>query len=126
MKCKVYLRAEVLVIDPTGEAIELDAEVYYHEGGRCGARYSHLDVVLPKSSKYAELLQRGYYRSVLRRNELIIDLSRLVAGYKLVVRLKDSVFSKQPTYMTRIYRYDMGNSIKVTVRLPRDVGLAQL
>lgn len=122
MKCKVYLRAEVLVIDPAGEAIELDAEVYYHEGGRCGARYSHLDVVLPKSSKYAELLQRGYYRTVLCRDELIIDLGRLVAGYRLVVRLKDSMFSKQLTYTARIYRYDMRDRIKVTVRLPKDAG----
>ena len=123
MRCKELLEAKVLVVDLSGEGTELSAKVYYHRAGRCRARYSHLDVLIPSSCRYADLLQKGFYEASVSSNKLVIDLSRLVVGYKLVIELKDRVFSGCAKYLARVRRSLEGSNIKVVVRLPKNVEL---
>jgi len=121
MRCKEVIQAQVLVVDGGGESSVISAEVYYHKAGRCRAKYNHLDIVVPSSSKYADLLQRGTYKAVVIGNKLVINLSKLVGGYKLIIVLKRSTFSSNIRYLTRLRRSLKNSNIKLVVRLPKNV-----
>jgi len=121
MRCKELLEARVLVVDLSGGGTELGAEVYHHRAGRCRAKYSHLDILVPSTCGYVDLLQKGTYEASVSGNRLVVDLGKLVEGYKLVVELKDRVFSVSARYLARVRRSLEGSSIKVVVRLPKNV-----
>ena len=121
MRCKELLEARVLVVDLSGGSAELSAEVYYHRAGKCRAKYSHLDILVPSTCRYADLLQKGFYEASVSGNKLVVDLGKLVEGYKLVVELENTVFSGSVRYLARVRRSLEGSSIKVVVRLPKNI-----
>ena len=123
MRCKELLDVRVFMVDSSGERTELSAEVYYHRAGRCRAKYSHLDILVPSTCRYADLLQKGFYEASVSSNKLVVDLSKLVEGYKLVVELENAVFSSSARYLARVRRSLEGSSIKVVIRLPKNVGI---
>jgi len=101
---------------------ELSSEVFYHRAGRYGTKYDHLDIIVPSSHEYLGVLQKGFYEALVKGNRLIIDLSRLVSGYRLIIELVDEVFNRDVRYLARVRTYVSGEaSVKVVVRLPRGV-----
>ena len=119
MKCRRKLKAKVIIVDPGGTCHKLNAKVYYHEARKCKAKYNHIDIFIPKSQEYTDILQKGYYNALINKNKLLLDLSALVKGYKLVVELSGESFTKDAKYVSKVYRYAIKEYIKVTIRLPK-------
>jgi len=119
MKCKRKLKAKVMIVDPSGTCHKLNAKVYYHEARKCKAKYNHIDILIPRTQEYTDILQKGFYDALIIKNKLLLDLSTLVEGYKLVIELSGEGFTNNARYVSKVHRYAIKEYIKVTVRLPR-------
>jgi len=119
MKCKRKLKAKVTIIDPGGTCHKLNAKVYHHEARRCKAKYNHIDILVPRSQEYTNILQKGFYDALIIKNKLLLDLSTLVKGYKLVIELSDESFTNDAKYVSKIYKYVIKKYIKIAIRLPK-------
>ena len=108
-----------MIVDPGGTCHELNAKVYYHEAKRCKAKYSHIDIYIPRNHEYTDILQKGFYDALIINNKLLLDLSTLVEGYKLIIELSGESFINDARYIARAYRYAIKEYIKVTIRLPK-------